>query len=138
MANEENSTCLSVGTYEPTADDKSMSLIAHLLALLTGWIGPLILYLMKKDTATPWVKLHAKQAMMWSLVIYVIVIVSIPLSFICIGYVTMAAAGVLNIVFPIIGMFKTNKGEKFLYPWVANWFCKEEIAAVYGGAEEVK
>ncbi len=138
MDNEEKCMCPSGEACQPTSDDKSMSLIAHLLALLTGWLGPLILYLVKKDTATPWVKLHAKQALVWSLAICVIYIISAPLSLICIGFVTAAAAGVLNIVFPIIAMVKTNKGEKFLYPWVANWFCKDEIAAVYGQAEEVK
>jgi len=35
-------------------------------------------------------------------------------------------------VFSIMGTVMANKGEKFIYPVVADMFCKPEITAVYG------
>ena len=66
-------------------------------------------------------KLHAKQALVWSLAVTTIAIMCIPPFFFCIGFVLLPGILVLNIVFSIIGMVKTKKGKKFLYPLVANW-----------------
>ena len=37
-----------------SGDDQTMGMLAHLLGIFTGFIGPLIIYLMKKDES-PWV-----------------------------------------------------------------------------------
>ena len=51
---------------------------------------------------------------MISMLIYIVV--SIPLMFILIGFLTFFAAIVMHIVFPIIGGIKANNGELWEYP----------------------
>ncbi len=117
--------------YEPKPDEKSMGMLSHLLCIFTAWIGPLIIFLVKKDES-PYVKLHAKQALFWGIAVHVLAFISWPLVAIIIGCITMPIVWVLHLIFTIMGTIKVNKGEKFLYPVVANMFCKDEIAAVYG------
>ena len=50
--------------YAPvvSADDRSMGMICHLLAILTGFIGPLIIWLVKKQTS-PFLDHHGREAL---------------------------------------------------------------------------
>ncbi len=120
--------------YQPTQEDKSTGLIIHLLVLLTWWIGPLVMYFMKKEDPSPFVRLHAKQGLVFSLAITVVHLISIPLMCIGVGFFTFSAASIVCVIYAILAMIKTNQGEKFLYPFVANKFCQAEVAAVYGDA----
>lgn len=119
--------------YQPTAEEKQMGMLSHLLCIFTTWLGPLIIFLMKKDTS-PYIKLHAKQALCWGISMAVLLLVSGFTVVIFIGCVLYPATLVVHLVFTIMGTVKVNKGEKFLYPVVVNMFCKEEAAAVYGDA----
>lgn len=121
--------------YEPKPDEKSMGMLSHLLCIFTSWLGPLIIFLVKKDES-PYVKLHAKQALVWGIALNVVFIPLIVISFIpFVGFINCLAVPaivVIHYVFTIMGTVKVNKGEQFLYPVVAEMFCKEEIAAIYG------
>ena len=46
---------------EPDKDSKTMGMLAHLLTIFTGFIGPLVIWLMKKDTS-PFVDDQGKEA----------------------------------------------------------------------------
>lgn len=47
----------------PTADDRKMAMLAHLLQLFGGFIAPLIIYLVKRDSR--FVRFHALQPLIW-------------------------------------------------------------------------
>lgn len=117
--------------YEPKPEEKSMGMLSHLLCIFTTWLGPLIIFLIKKEES-PYVKLHAKQALVWGVAMAILLIVSSVTMVIFIGCILYPATLVLHLVFTIMGTIKVNKGEKFLYPIVSGMFCKDEIAAVYG------
>jgi uncharacterized protein len=119
--------------YQPNADEKSMGMISHLLCIFTGWIGPLIIFLTKAEKS-PYIKLHSKQALFWGVAITVLSIIAqiVMRIFWPLGLVLLLAIGALHLVFTIQGTMKVKKGEKFLYPILAEKFCGPEIAAVYG------
>jgi uncharacterized protein len=48
---------------EPTKDECTMAMLAHLLQVFSGFIGPLVIFLVKPDSK--FVKYHALQSLIW-------------------------------------------------------------------------
>ena len=48
---------------EPTKDECTMAMLAHLLQVFSGFIGPLIIFFVKQDSK--FVKYHALQSLIW-------------------------------------------------------------------------
>ena len=48
------------GFEEPTADERTLALLAHLLMAFTGFIGPLVIFCVRRDSR--FVKFHSLQA----------------------------------------------------------------------------
>ena len=47
----------------PTKDECTMAMLAHLLQVFSGFIGPLIIFIVKKDSK--FVKYHSLQCLIW-------------------------------------------------------------------------
>lgn len=106
----------AVGAYagpEPSKDDKTMGMLAHLLGIFTYFLGPLIIWLMKKDQS-PWVDDQAKEALNFQL-IALIATAACFLGF-CLAPFLIAGVQVVRIVFSIIGTIKSNQGIPYRYP----------------------
>jgi uncharacterized Tic20 family protein len=99
----------------PTTDDKNMATIAHVLGIVTGFIGPLIIWLLKKDQS-PFVEDQGKEALNFQLTLLIGWIIAGASTAICIGFVLMPAVLVCAIIFGIMGAMATNKGEAYRYP----------------------
>lgn len=108
------------GPYQgppPTSDDKTMALLAHILGIPTWFIGPLVIYLMKKD-ASPFVADQAKEALNFQITIGILYVVAVLTACIVVGGIIAPAAGILNLVFCILAAIETNKGVAYRYPFV--------------------
>ena len=101
----------------PTQDDKTMGLLAHILGIFTYFIGPLIIWLVKKDQS-PFVSDQAKEALNWQITMTIIAFVGVATACIGIGAVILPAVGILNLVFCILAAVETNKGVAYRYPFV--------------------
>ena len=99
----------------PTNDDYNAAMLAHLLALFTGFLGPLIIYLTKKDEST-FVKDNARNALNFQISLFIYYIISFVLAFILIGFVLLAAIGILHLVCCIIGAVSARDGKVYKYP----------------------
>lgn len=53
----------------PTADERLMALLAHILQIFSWFIGPLVILLVKRDSR--FVKFHATQALIWQIVLMI-------------------------------------------------------------------
>ena len=116
--------------------DRTMAMVGHLVALVGlvfpfgNIIGPLVVWLVKKDQSR-FVAFHAKQSMFFQIAVTVVVvaimIISIPLAFICVGYLTMllaAGAGLAALVYAVIGGIQVNSGKDFEYYFIGPWVRK--------------
>lgn len=92
-----------------------MALLVHLSAIFTGFVGPLIIWLIKKDES-PFVDRHGKTALNFQFTLLIGYIVSMILLLVVIGLLTFLVCLVLGIVFPIMGAVAANKGEEYTYP----------------------
>lgn len=100
-------------------DAKTMGMLAHLLVIFTGFIGPLIIWLIKKDQS-PFVNQQGKEALNWAITILIgfvgcIIIGLIPIVqlVVCLIY---PAVFVCNVVFGILSTITVNKGQPYRYP----------------------
>jgi uncharacterized Tic20 family protein len=96
-------------------DAKNMGMLCHLLGLLTSFIGPLILWLIKKDD-DPFIDSQGKEALNFQITVMIAGVVAGISSVICIGLVLAPAVIILDIVFSIIACVKSSKGEDYRYP----------------------
>jgi uncharacterized Tic20 family protein len=108
-----------------TADDRSMAMLCHLLSILTGFIGPLILWLVKKDTS-PFVNHHGKEALNFQITMLLvslgIVIVSAIVALVTFGmgifalFPVFLVLPVLILIAEIMACIAANRGEWHRYP----------------------
>ncbi len=97
-------------------------MLAHLLGIFTGFIGPLIIYSMKKDES-PYVRHHATEVLnlaLTSLIVNLVIsVVGCVLTVVLIGFLLfflLIPYGILLLVYMIIGAMAANRGELYVYP----------------------
>ena len=92
-----------------------MAILSHILALVANIIGPLIIYLIKKDESE-YVREHAKESLNFQLSMMILALVSIPLTLIIIGAFMLMAIGILSLVCIIIASIRASDNKLYRYP----------------------
>ncbi len=117
----------------PGAEEKQWALFAHLSALLGGvltghlfgwgcFIGPLIIWLLKKDTM-PFVNDQGKEALNFNITLAIIGVALLVLSIMTFGIGLLLAipagivVGIGWLVFTIIAAIKASEGVAYRYPF---------------------
>lgn len=105
-----------------TEDDRTLGMLCHLLAIFTGFIGPLILWLVKKDTS-PYIDHHGRESLNFQLTLLILIfglgLICIPLMLLMIGFFLLPLVALLPIVgliFEILACVAANRGELYRYP----------------------
>lgn len=93
--------------------DTSLDFLPHLLGLLTGFIGPLILLLCAQQ---PSAKRHAREALNWQLSLLLYMVAGFVLMFVVVGFFLIFAVAILDLVFCIIASIKASQGTFWRYP----------------------
>ena len=116
-----------------SADERQWAMFAHLSALagglltsaIGGWgffIGPLVIWLMKKDTM-PFVADQAKESLNFNITVSAIFLILLILSLVTLGIgflITlpiMLIVGIAALVLIIIAAMKANQGIAYRYPF---------------------
>ena len=107
--------------------DTTFGWLAHLLMIPSLWVGPLILWLVKKDEDA-FAAFHAKQAMCWGVAVFVVMgLCTITCVLAWLTPVVWAA----HLVYGVVATVTVAKGKPFKYLVVADKFCQAEFAAAY-------
>lgn len=133
----------SVGNLTP--DETTFAALAQILQISTWWIGPLIIYFIKRESK--FVSFHAMQALLWQIALVVIFMggmitwifiifafvvpqqghvpdnqfpwgIFIPMMFMYIG---MFAVMIVNFVLAILFGIKAGRGQWAEYPLLGRW-----------------
>lgn len=99
----------------PTKDDCTMAMLAHLLGIFLGFVGPLIIWLIKKDQSA-FVDDQGKEALNFQLTVLIAYVVAGASICLLIGFVLLPAVLIYDLVFCIIAALKANGGELYRYP----------------------
>ena len=111
-------------------DDRTLAMIAHLLGL-AGFIGPLVLYLLKKDAVSAFVKFHIKQSLFYQVAVTVVVVALMIVAIIgtaltqglagCLFFPLISLVCLGDLVYLIVAVVQTANGKDFEYYWIGPW-----------------
>jgi len=100
---------------EVSKDARMWGMLCHLLGLFTCFIGPLIIWLIKKDE-DPFIDNQGKEALNFQITVAIAALVSAVLTVVCVGFFLGIAVSIADLVFCILASIKANGGEKYRYP----------------------
>lgn len=108
------------GTALSPAEERQWGMLAHLITLVAwvlssgflGFVGALVVYLLYKDRSA-FVRRHAANALNVQIIVGIGLLISLPLMFVLIGFLTAAVVGVFGLVVHILGAVKANAGESW-------------------------
>ena len=101
-------------------EDRTMALIAHLLGIVTWFIGTLVIWLISKDNSSKsFVIDQSKEALNFQITLAIAYVIAFILAVISLGllFFVPTLVWVANLVFCIIGGVKANNGEAYRYPF---------------------
>ncbi|MBS0214665.1 MAG: DUF4870 domain-containing protein [Proteobacteria bacterium] len=112
----------TAGASGISADERQWGMIAHLSAL-AGLIvpfghvlGPLIVWLVKKDTM-PFVDDQGKEALNFQITLSIALFITGLLIFVVIGMLLMPLVGLAGLILTVIAGIKANEGVAYRYPF---------------------
>jgi uncharacterized Tic20 family protein/Zn-finger nucleic acid-binding protein len=115
----------------PDKDECTMAMLIYLLGIVTHFIGPLILWLMKREESK-FIDHHGKNALNFAITLFlsslILGAVGIPLAFMTFGLGAFLvvplqmALGIYGLVMYIIAAVKANKGEWYEMPITFTFF----------------
>ena len=85
-----------------------------------GFVGSLVIYLMYKDRG-PFVRQHAANSLNIQIITGIILLVSLPLMLVLVGFLTFGLALVWAFVLHVIGAVKAHNGEWWDPPLTPRW-----------------
>ena len=100
----------------PTSDERTMGILAHILALVIGILGPLIIYLIKKDESQ-FVRENAKESLNFQITMLLCYFVSGILIFAFIGFFLIGLLVLADLVLVIIASIKVSENKIYRYPF---------------------
>ncbi len=98
-----------------SSDENNLAMIAHILGIVIGFIGPLVIYLTAKDK--PFAYSQSKEALNFQITVLIAWVACAILSFIGIGFLPFGAVWVVNLIFCVLGATAASKGEAYKYPF---------------------
>ncbi len=107
----------------PSSPSRNWAMGAHLAGLVAGYVvplggilAPMVIWMVKRDE-DEFVGDQALEAMNFQITMTLAALISIPLMFVVVGFLTLAAVIVLNVVLSIIAAIAATEGRRYRYPW---------------------
>jgi len=99
--------------YPVSQDEKNLGLLSHIITLVSSFIAPLIIYILKKNESE-FVAAHARESLNFQITIVIV-------CFICfisiIGILFIWAVGIYAFVLVIVATIRANEGRLYQYPF---------------------
>jgi uncharacterized protein len=104
-------------------DDRNMAMLCHLLGIFTGFLGPLVIWLVKKDHSA-FVDHHGRESLNFQLTLLLIMLglfgLTMVLMFVLIGFLlipVLAIVPIIALVFEVLAAVAAQRGEWHRYPF---------------------
>jgi uncharacterized Tic20 family protein len=106
-----------------TAEEKTWAMLSHISGFagylgvvpFASIIGPLIVWLLKKDTSA-FVDEHGKESLNFQITMSIAYAIIIALCFVFIGFLLLPLWGLWLVVLVVVAAIKASNGEHFRYP----------------------
>jgi len=98
----------------PGDHSRTVAVLTHLGFVLGGFIMPLAVY--RIERANPYLRHHAAEALNFQITVALVVLVSVPLMLVVVGFATLLLAVVADVVLGVIGAVQAARGVWWRYP----------------------
>ncbi|RJG04787.1 DUF4870 domain-containing protein [Noviherbaspirillum cavernae] len=102
---------------DPTKDECNLAMLAHLLGIFTGFVGALVLWLVRKDDGG-FAAQEAKEALNFQITLAIAFVASILLKVILIGLLLIPLVFIANFVLSLVAAIAASKGKAYRYPFI--------------------
>lgn len=99
---------------EVSQDAKNMAMLCHLLGLFTVILGPLLIWLLKKDK-DDFINKHGKESLNFQLTVLIISSASSVLTVLALPIIALIFLA--NIILRILASIAASKGKEYKYPF---------------------
>jgi uncharacterized Tic20 family protein len=99
----------------PTRDECNIAMLAHLLGVFSGFIGALIIWLLKRDDS-PFIAEQTTEALNFQITIAIAMFAAVLLTFVFIGALLIPVIVIANFVLSLLGAMSASKGQAYRYP----------------------
>lgn len=100
----------------PTKDECNLAMLAHLLGIFSGFVGPLVIWLIKRDESA-YIADQSREALNFQITVAIALFASIVLKIVLIGIVLVPIVFIVNFVLSIIAAVDASKGKAYRYPF---------------------
>jgi uncharacterized membrane protein len=141
-----------------TQDDRTMAVLAHVLQLVGGWIAPLVIFLVKRQSR--FVSFHALQVLLFEGVVILLTMIGVTVVFAAMAisfalggfqhrpsgppaffflsfgivWLGIMASWILRLILAIVCGVKAERGEWSEYPLLGKW-ARSILHVGPGGSE---
>lgn len=103
--------------YGPVAEsDRLLAVLAHLLTLVTSFIAPLVIYLLKRNESY-YVTDHARESLNFQLTLIIAYVVAFFLMFLVIGILLLPLIGLVHMILVIVATVRAADNQLYRYPF---------------------
>lgn len=99
----------------PGKDERNLAMLAHLLGIFSGFVGALVLWLVKREESG-FAADQAREALNFQITIAIAMMASFLLKFVLIGFVLFPLVFIASFVFCLLGAVSAAKGKAYRYP----------------------
>lgn len=97
------------------SDEKMWGWLVHVLMILTGFLGPLIVYVIYKDRSK-WILDNAKESLNFGILSTIVMFVGGILTVVGVGVIILVVWPLLVLIFGILAAMAANNGKFYKYP----------------------
>ena len=97
-------------------NEKTMTMLIWITSIFTGFIGPLVIWMMKKDESE-YINQQGRNYFNYAISYSIYAIVSMVLMMVLIGYLTIFVIIIAEIIYTILALVSSNKGEDYVVPF---------------------
>jgi len=102
-------------THTVSQDSRNIALLMWIGTIFFSFVPSLVIYLIKTDDE--YLADQSKEALNWSITLFLGSLVGGVLCIILIGFLVLFALGIMNLVFCILGAIATSNGKRFRAPF---------------------
>ncbi len=96
------------------SNDSILAAITHILGLLTGFLGPLVIFLLRSEEDL--VKDQAREALNFQVTMLLGAILGGLLTVVFVGFLIVLAVGLTDTVLSIVAAVRAYEGQRYRYP----------------------
>ncbi|MCE5090902.1 DUF4870 domain-containing protein [Staphylococcus devriesei] len=97
-------------------NEKSMAMLMWILTFFTGFVGPLIIWIIKKDESS-YLNKQGKNYINYAISYGLYGVGALILTAVLIGYLLLFVLSIVCLVYTILAIVTVNKGEDYVVPF---------------------